>query len=138
MKKALYIIGSVLEVVLLLGAYMFNYFTKSKMGMARFVIFTNQGWQAKYPLETWKLAAVAAIAVLTTLLLAVVVKQRERLTIDIRFSAAAMTVLSFSYSGFTLLLSVDKMRAYYFVSMMLGLTACIQLIKVFMKLIRKK
>lgn len=137
MKKVLYFIGSVLEVALIAGAYVFNYFTNKKIGMSRFVGFMNQNWQKNYPLETLKLAAVAVVLLSAILLLLFFIKNREEMNLEIRLSVVAMAALSFGYIGFTLLLSVEKIRAYYFVSLMLGIAALLQIIKTFARLMGK-
>lgn len=134
MKKVLYLIISVLELALVIGTYIFNYFSTRKLGMTRFVNGMNMNWQKNYPVEMLKLVVVAVIVVTTILLLVSFARKREKMDLEIRLSTVAMTVLSFVYISFTLLSGVGKMSAYYFISLMLGLAALLQIIKVFIKL----
>ena len=41
MNKVFYIIATILQVLLLVGIYAVNYFTRKKMGMLRYVIYKN-------------------------------------------------------------------------------------------------
>ena len=47
MKKIIYVIISVLQIALLAGAYIFNYFTVKKLGVNRFVNGYNIRWKRK-------------------------------------------------------------------------------------------
>ncbi len=137
MRKVVSIITSILQIALLAGTYIFHYFTVRKQGMNRFVNFYNMKWSKAYPLETLKWISISGMICLTILMLGLYWKKKEKMNLEIRLSAVIMTVLSIGYIGFALLLDATKMKAYYFVSLMLGVTALIQIVKVFAKLIRK-
>lgn len=47
MKKVIYWIVSVLEVALLIGAGLVNYYTPRRMGMFRFVGYKNMMWEER-------------------------------------------------------------------------------------------
>ena len=51
MKKAAYISATILEVLCLAGAWAVQFFTRTKMGMARYVVYKNRGWESRYPME---------------------------------------------------------------------------------------
>lgn len=129
MKKVGYFIMTLAEILFLAGAYIIQYFTRRKMGMARYVIYKNHGWERAFPMEALKYTAVAVLTALTFLLLAVLVKRRRqqgRLVLAVHF---AMLILTAIYAAYTCISSTEIMRAYYFISMMLGAAALLQIIK---------
>lgn len=129
MKKFGYLIVTFVEILFLAGAYLVQYFTRKKMGMARYVIYKNQGWERTFPMEALKYTAVTALTALALLLVIVLIlrrKQREKLVIAIHFGMIILTAL---YAAYTCLNSTGTMRAYYFISLMLGVAALLQIIK---------
>lgn len=134
MKKVLYMIASVLQILLLAGSYVFNYFTQKKLGMLRWVVFKNRSWEMAYPIEIMKIVLIVTVAI-STIFLLLLIKKKKVLAIDMKISVIMIVVLSLIYIGFTLFLSTDTLKAYYFISLMVGFAAVIQIIKVFMKLV---
>ena len=127
MKRVLYILILVLEIALVIGAYVFNYFTRKKLGMMRFVNAVNMKWQKQYPLELLKMIVIVVILVGMGILLYKMVKMKKNLTLKIKLSVVWMITLSFGYMGYTLLLDVKRMTAYYFISLMLAIAAMLQI-----------
>jgi len=122
MKKFGYFIITFAEILFLAGSYIIQYFTRIKMGMARYVIYKSQGWERSFPIETLKYT-------LTLLLLAALVFRREqkgRLEIAMH---VAMVILTAFYGTYTYIGSTKTMRAYYFISLMFGAAALLQIIK---------
>ena len=66
-KKICYVVTTILECLLLIGAYMVNYFTQSKMGMLRHVIHKNYVWEEKYPIANIINATIIAFIILISL-----------------------------------------------------------------------
>lgn len=129
MKRVGYFIVTLAEILFLAGVYIIQYFTRRKMGMARYVIYKNQGWEQAFPMEALKYTAVAVLTALTLLLLAALVKRRKqqgRLIVAIHF---VMLILTAVYAAYTCIISTETMRAYYFISLMLGAAALLQIIK---------
>ncbi|WP_024291236.1 hypothetical protein [Lacrimispora indolis] len=129
MKRVGYFIVTFAEILFLAGVYIIQYFTRRKMGMARYVIYKNQGWERAFPMEALKYTAAAVLTALTLLLLAALVKRRKqlgRLVVAIHF---VMLILTAVYGAYTCISSTETMRAYYFISLMLGAAALLQIIK---------
>lgn len=129
MKKILYIIVTVLEIVCFAGAYIVNYFTRKKMGMARYVIYKNQGWRTRYPLELITYCVIALVAVLAVFTLIVYIRNRKKAGKLILAMNFVMIILDIWYIWFTLSNSTDTLRSYYFMSVLFALTAGLQSIK---------
>lgn len=129
MKKFGYFIITFAEILFLAGAYIIQYFTRKKMGMARYVIYKSQGWERSFPIETLKYISISVLTALTLLLLAALVfrrGQKGRLEIAMH---VAMVILTAFYGTYTYIGSTKTMRAYYFISLMFGAAALLQIIK---------
>lgn len=129
MKKVGYVLAVLLEAAFLIGAYIVNYFTRRKMGMARYVIYKNQGWERDYPMELLKNGAMLAVAVCTVIVFLLFLKWRKECTRFLALMVLTTVALSAVYLGYTLISSTETMRAYYFISLMMGIAAVIQIIK---------
>lgn len=129
MKKAGYILAVLLEIAALAGAYIINYFTKKKMGMARWVIYKNQGWEREYPMDVLKMTALAVIVILTILIFLLFLKKKKDAGKLVTAMNVMMIVLTVVYVSYTLVSSTETMRAYYFLSLLFGIAAAVQILK---------
>lgn len=120
---------TLLEVLLLVGAYIVQYFTRKKMGMARYVVYKNRSFEEAYPLQILKNISVVVLAVLTMLLLAAVIKKWNRMTKHQIVMSVVMTVLTIVSIVFTMKNSTEVLRAYYFISPMIAAAALMQILK---------
>ena len=94
MKKAAYISVTILEILCLAGAWAVQYFTRRKMGMARYVVYKNRGWEARYPMELLANGAALLMAVLAAALLLYFLRQRRNLPKTAWLTNAGMTALT--------------------------------------------
>ena len=129
MKKAAYISVTILEILCLAGAWAVQYFTRRKMGMARYVVYKNRGWEARYPMELLANGAALLMAVLAAALLLYFLRQRRNLPKTAWLMNAGMTALTSAYGGFTWMISAQEVRSYYFISAILGAVSLIQIVK---------
>lgn len=129
MKKALYVLASLIEVLLLTGICAVHYFTKKKMGMARYVVYKNHKWEKAYPIGTLQIAAVIFLAALAVFILLVFIKKRKQAAKLLYAMTLAMVILTGFYIVFTMIKSTETLRDYYFISGMLALAVLIQEIK---------
>ncbi len=107
MKKAGYILAVLLEIAALAGAYIINYFTKKKMGMARWVIYKNQGWEREYPMDVLKMTALAVIVILTILIFLLFLKKKDAGKLVTAMNVV-MIVLTVVYVSYTLVSSTGR------------------------------
>lgn len=128
-KKILYLIATFLEIGFLLGAYLVNYFTVKKIGMTRWVNFRVTKWEAEYPIFLIKLLVILLLLAFTALIFWIYLKRRKAVKKFVGVMAVVMCVLSVASVGYILFCSVAKMRAYYLISIMLVVTAVLQLAK---------
>ena len=135
LNKIFYIILTMLQVLLLVGTYVVNYFTRKRMGMLRFVIYKNINWEQSYPIEQLQYLVIIIFAVLMILVLAIYLKRKSQLSKNILNMNIIMVILILIYSGFNLLYSTEDFRAFYFMSVMLAVVTFIQIVKIFFSII---
>lgn len=131
MNKVFYAVATILQVILLLGVYVVNYFTRKRMGMLRYVIYKNGVFENTYPIQQLQYICIILLIILTILVLIFYVKSKSNLNKKLINSNIFMLFLISIYVGFNLLYSTEDFRAFYFMSLMLGVAALIQIIKVF-------
>lgn len=134
-KKIFYVLTTMLEILLLVGAYMVNYFTHKKMGMLRHVVHKNYVWEDKYPIQTIQYIAIIALITLMLLVLILYMKRKVRLKKIVTTMSITMVILVLFFIGFILIYSAEEIRAFYYISVMLGLMTLIQIIKTFIGVI---
>ncbi|GAA0706624.1 hypothetical protein GCM10008904_15400 [Paraclostridium ghonii] len=130
-KKIFYILTTILQLLMLVGAYMVNYFTHAKMGMLRHVVHKNYVWEQKYPIATIKYAAILSLVILMLIVLILYLKRKPRLEKIVTIMSITMIVFVLIFSTFTLIYSSEEVRAFYYISSILGVIALIQIIKTF-------
>ena len=129
MKKVAYISATILEVLCLAGAWAVQFFTRTKMGMARYVVYKNRGWESRYPMELLAKGAALVMVLLTAMFLLCFLRRRRNLTKALWVMSAGMVLLTSGYAVFTWMNSTNEFRAYYFISAILGAVSLIQCIK---------
>lgn len=129
MKKLGYVLMVLLEAAALAGAYIINYFTNKKMGMARWVIYKNQGWERDYPIDTLKTAVMAVLILLTILVFLFFLKRKQEAGKLLISMNVVMILLTLLYVSYTVISSRETMRAYYFLSLLFGIAAAVQILK---------
>lgn len=131
MRKVGYLFLTLVELFLFLGGYLIQYFTKKKMGMARYVIYKNQRWERDYPIESWKTSVLLLIVLLTVAVVIFYIIRRNKLTKMTSMVNGGMVVMTVFYTVFTAMNSIKTLRAFYFISPILALVAIVQIIKAF-------
>lgn len=126
----------IIEVLLLIGTYVVNYFTRKRMGMARYVIYMNQKWEENYPIDKIQIAAVLAFLLLTALLLGAYFKRRKSGKINFEISIFLVLILTVVFIVFTILKSAETLRSYYFISILLGIALILQIIIGFVSVLK--
>lgn len=137
-KKIFYILTTIVEVLLLIGAYMVNYFIKTRMGMMRHVVHKNYVWESTYPIETIKYVSITALVILMAIVLILYMKRKSNLKKIVNTMVITMVVVVLSFTVFLLIFSAEKIRAFYYISAIFSLLTLIQIIKTFIGVILYK
>lgn len=128
-KTIAYWTVSVLEVLLLIGAYVFNKLSKKIMGVNRFIVYENQQWAKKYPMETIETVGIIILALMLAALLLILWKKRKNITV----LKAADGVIAAGFTLFTiifaLIYSVETLKIFNFLAMIFALVSVIQIVK---------
>ena len=131
MNKIVNHILSFLQLIILAIVFLVQYFSTRKMGMMRHVVYTNQKWEANYPIATNELVAIAVVAIIALIVgikLFVKLKSENKDAIWMRIFALQMAV-SIIYIGFSLIYSTEQIRSYYYINIGLLLTVFLQTMK---------
>ncbi len=121
MKKII----SILQILCLIGAYLVHYYTRSKMGMARYVVYINQKIEKNYPIDLIKYGAIFLILLLTIYIVVRLARLQNKAELIITLLSTAIFI---AYSTFY---NISMFRDYYFVWVILLLTCTLQLLKGF-------
>lgn len=128
-KTIAYWTVSVLEVLLLIGAYVLNKLSKKIMGVNRFIVYENQQWAKKYPMETIETVGIIILALMLAALLPILWKKRKNITV----LKAADGVIAAGFTRFTiifaLIYSVETLKIFNFLAMIFALVSVIQIVK---------
>lgn len=127
MKKALNIISKILVVLLIVGAFAFNYFAMHKMGMSRHVYYMN----AKYG-DMFSLSLVNTIILLIALILLMLTisRLRKNKLEKSYFDKGALIVSMIALFYVQLFWDYKSTEAYYFVCYMLEFSVIIESLRV--------
>lgn len=109
------ILCSILELLVIVGAYAAHYFTKTRMGMLRHVIYLNSKWEKTVPISTIKWIAICIIITLVIL----VYLRYSKLKAHSQVNTMVM-LLTIAISGLTVYFltfyNTGRNRAYYILS----------------------
>ena len=131
MNKIVNHILSFLQLIILAIVFLVQYFSTRKMGMMRHVVYTNQKWEANYPIATNELGAIAVVAIIALIVgikLFVKLKSENKDAMWMKIFALQMAV-SIIYIGFSLIYSTEQIRSYYYINIGLLLTVFFQTMK---------
>ena len=129
MKKNIYTFLDLLTIAFLIGGYVFQYFTRKKLGMLRWVNYQNIQIQKNPVYDILKYITVAAAIVLIVLIVMGYRKKKELLGKIDFVMIVIMQILGISYLGITVLKSIESFPAYYFLMPFLGAATLMQIIR---------
>lgn len=129
MKKAGYIIALILEIAFYIGAYVFNYYTRRKLGMSRYVVFLNGKIEDAAPIQSIIYTGAAVTVILLIAILAIYMKKREELGKMPLMMSAVSVFTTGLYVYYALVQNTGTTRSYYVVSVCFLAAGLIQNIK---------
>lgn len=134
-KKVFYILVTIVEALMLVAAYLVNYFTHAKMGMLRHVVHKNYIWEQEYPIQTIKYVSILALAILMIIVLIIYLKRKHMLKKIVTIMNITMILFVIAFATFVLVCSSEEIRAFYYMSAIFGVVTLIQIIKTFIGVI---
>lgn len=134
-KKIFYVLVTIVEALMLVGAYLVNYFTHAKMGMLRHVVHKNYIWDQKYPIQTIKYVSILVLVILMLIVLVMYLKRKYMLKKIVTIMSITMVLFVIAFAIFVLMYSSEEIRAFYYMSAIFGAVTLIQIIKTFIGVI---
>lgn len=119
------ILCGILEFLAIIGAYAAHYFTKTRMGMLRHVVYLNGKWEKAVPIQTIKWIVLLIIIAFIVL---VYLHYRKLKTHYMSTTIAALITIAISAWTvyFLLFYNTGKNRAYYILSICFILVTALQ------------
>lgn len=119
------ILCGILELLVIISAYGVHYFTKTRMGMLRHMVYLNSKWENAVPIPTIKWIA---ICIITALIIIQYLRYRKR---KVHYHVNTMVkLLTIAISGWTvyflLFYNTGRNRAYYILSICFILGTALQ------------
>ena len=74
-KKKLYLLFTVIQVLLLIGSYIFNSLIPKKMGLYRHVLHKNNVFESTYPIQTLKVIFTLSLILISVILIYLLLKK---------------------------------------------------------------
>ncbi|OZV11462.1 hypothetical protein CIW83_14360 [Tissierella sp. P1] len=109
------ILCGILEFLAIIGAYAAHYFTKTRMGMLRHVIYLNGKWEKAFPIPAMKWIAISII--LALVIIAYLRYRKGNTDYNINIPVMLLTIIMSIWTAYFLLVySTEKNRAYYILS----------------------
>lgn len=111
----LIILFGALEIAAVIGAYAAHYYTKTRMGMLRHVIYLNGKWErlVNIPAMKW---IVLVIVVILIIFACILYKKQRKNSITVKVAAIITTAISLWTVYYLLFYNTVIHRAYYVVS----------------------
>ncbi|MCO1601953.1 hypothetical protein [Desulfosporosinus nitroreducens] len=133
MKKILYQIATVLQILLIITAYLIQTLSMKKMGVMRFIVYMNHTWNNLYPIDKFQHITITILAILTVIILIIFFKINKNGTVLDKVAlrmVVLLTIITMVSVIFTLGFSTADYRSYYFISFILAMVTLIQDIKI--------
>ncbi|MDO5649090.1 MAG: hypothetical protein Q4G11_00675 [Gallicola sp.] len=127
-KNMFYLLATLLVIAGLIGSYGLHYFTRRRMGMARYVLYKNRDWEGLYPMDGIIHGAILVFIFLSLLLLIVYLFNKKGSRVAV-FDLGASFIMAGGFVAFSILQDTQTFRAYYFILMAFGFSVLIQMIK---------
>lgn len=124
-RRICLILSGVLEVMAFLGAFAANYFTRTRLGMLRHMVYQNAKWEKAWPVPAIRWTAMAVIA---ALLILAYIKYR-RCASRRKYDPLVMlwtVIVSAGTIVYLLAYNAGKNRAYYLISLCFILAVIMQ------------
>lgn len=118
----------ILEILGAIGAYTANYFTRTRMGMLRHMVYLNGKWEKALPILTIKWIAISIIIVLV--IVAYLRYRNGEIKVQVSMIPMILNIIVSAWTVYFLLVySAERNRAYYILSI------CFILMTVFQNII---
>lgn len=113
-----------IEIAAFIGTYAASYYTRTRMGMIRHIIYLNGKWERAYTIGTIKAACLAVLVVLSLIICVQIVKRKPRGITAV--GAILAQIVGAGAASFIVLSSTEHNRAYYIMALCLMIAAICQ------------
>ncbi|AFQ44207.1 hypothetical protein [Desulfosporosinus meridiei] len=133
MKKILFRLATILQILFIIIAYLIQTYSVKKMGVMRFVVYLNNTWEDLYPIDEILHIGVSILVIFTIITLIVFIKMIKKssgLGKEAVSLVVFLIIITLAATIFTIGFSTEDYRSYYFISFILAIVNLIQNIKI--------
>lgn len=127
--KVLYAITVLLQIALVAGAFILNYFATTRMGMKRWLNYKNKSWQAFLPLDEIQLVILVTFAIATLILIVLYIHKKNFHLNLVTISVIVTVIAIIADVVFTHANNVGDLKSYYYMLPFFSLALLIQIVK---------
>ena len=139
MKKIIYIIFTLLQILLGVGAYLVQDFSMKRMGMMRHVVVQNRQWELQFSINTIQGSVILSFVIITLLIIFLELRKKQSILVKRSFFRIGETIfLTVAIISFILLNTTESYRSYYFICFFLILILGLQYLKHLLYFIKLK
>lgn len=137
-KIAAYIITTSLEILLLVAAYIINYFARKRIGMNRFMVYMNQTIEKEYTLEIWITVAITCLIILTAIVAVFWLRIWQKVT-HLEHGMNILMILMTTFAALFIYVKIHNvLNAYYIMAFMIMGAAYLQILKTLAALLMRR
>lgn len=127
-KSSIFIwVGFLFEILFLIGAYAANYYTKTRMGMLRHVVYLNGKWEKAFPIDIIKYVVVALILTFIVFTVSKYFKYKNGITEkNFLFVTIGTVIISLWTVYFLIFYNAEINRAYYILGICFSIVSILQ------------
>lgn len=129
MKKILYIVFTILQIIFAYGIHLLNYFTKKKLGMNRWVVYHNMQISKIFVVDVLKYV-VLAITIFTTIKLVKVNAARMKHSNLLKLDAAILLIINAILTIIIVFFNNVSQKLNYYYIIILLLIYILQVVKI--------
>lgn len=131
-----------IEIISFIGIYFLRYYTRTRMGMVRHVVYLNGKWERGYNINFFKYIIIGLIVLLIMILLRNLIVNKDGNNILTSLSLLAVTIVPAYYISYIITNNKTIDKAYYLIVLVMALATFIitvfQLIEIYISFLKKR
>lgn len=130
-KKKLYYLFTIIQVLLLIASYVFNNLIPKKMGLYRHVLHKNSVFESTYPIQTLKIIFALSLILISVILIYLLLKKiglNKELRSNYIYFAIELCIISVLILIFVFL-GPSIFKGYYYISLAILSIYALEIIK---------
>lgn len=129
LKKFLYILITMCQLLFFAGTYVLRYYVKKKLGMNRWLVYNNMQWEKVIPTSALKISVTILIAIITSIIIYKIIAKKKNLSINQYVLVVGLVIITIFTIIYLMNFSTLTDKTYYLNTVLLILVYILQLLK---------